>query len=209
MWTCADRESMTARVYLDWNATAPLRPQARAAMRAALDAGRQPVVGAWRGARGARADRAGARAGRGAGRRRAAQRHLHLRRHRGECAGAVAGRSRSAATSGRSTRLLVSAIEHPSVLAGGRFDAGAVEQLPRRTRTASSIWRRWSGGWKPLAGQRVRRLADGRQQRDRRDPAGRARRPTSCIATAACCTSMPCRRRAGSRSISTRSAPIC
>lgn len=28
---------MTARVYLDWNATAPLRPQARAAMLAALD----------------------------------------------------------------------------------------------------------------------------------------------------------------------------
>ena len=28
---------MTARVYLDWNATAPLRPAARAAARGALD----------------------------------------------------------------------------------------------------------------------------------------------------------------------------
>ena len=28
---------MTARVYLDWNATAPLRPEARDAMVAALD----------------------------------------------------------------------------------------------------------------------------------------------------------------------------
>ena len=30
--------TMTERAYLDWNATAPLRPQARAAMVAALDA---------------------------------------------------------------------------------------------------------------------------------------------------------------------------
>ena len=31
-------ESMSERVYLDWNATAPVRPEARAAMVAALDA---------------------------------------------------------------------------------------------------------------------------------------------------------------------------
>ena len=37
---------MTNRVYLDWNATAPLRPQARAAMVAALDVLRQSFVGA-------------------------------------------------------------------------------------------------------------------------------------------------------------------
>ena len=29
---------MSARTYLDWNATAPLRPEARAAMLAAMDA---------------------------------------------------------------------------------------------------------------------------------------------------------------------------
>src|SRR5436305_6432705 len=32
----SDRESMTARVYLDWNASAPLRPEAREALAAAL-----------------------------------------------------------------------------------------------------------------------------------------------------------------------------
>src|SRR5690606_26088547 len=32
-----EASAMTARVYLDWNATAPLRPEARAAMLAALD----------------------------------------------------------------------------------------------------------------------------------------------------------------------------
>ena len=40
---------MTDRIYLDWNATAPLRPEARAAMAAALDAFGQPVLGACRG----------------------------------------------------------------------------------------------------------------------------------------------------------------
>src|SRR5436190_12253518 len=34
---CSDRESMTARVYLDWNASAPLRPVAREAACAALE----------------------------------------------------------------------------------------------------------------------------------------------------------------------------
>ncbi len=33
---------MTRRVYLDWNATAPLRPEARAAMLAAMDLGGNP-----------------------------------------------------------------------------------------------------------------------------------------------------------------------
>ena len=34
--------AMTDRIYLDWNATAPLRPQARDAMLAALDAAGNP-----------------------------------------------------------------------------------------------------------------------------------------------------------------------
>ena len=33
---------MASRVYLDWNATAPLRPEARAVMSAALDIGGNP-----------------------------------------------------------------------------------------------------------------------------------------------------------------------
>src|SRR5215207_628689 len=34
--------AMTDRIYLDWNATAPLRPEARAAMTAALDCAGNP-----------------------------------------------------------------------------------------------------------------------------------------------------------------------
>src|SRR5437016_5861349 len=36
--TAGSNVPMTKRVYLDWNATAPLRPQARAAMLSALEA---------------------------------------------------------------------------------------------------------------------------------------------------------------------------
>ena len=59
------RGGMSARVYLDWNATAPLRPEARAAMLAAMDAVGNPSLGACRGAGGAGDRRAGAGAGRG------------------------------------------------------------------------------------------------------------------------------------------------
>ena len=84
--------AMSARVYLDWNATAPLRPEARAAMAAAMDVGRQPVVGACRGAGGAGDRRAGADAGRRGDRLHGRRRGLHLGRHRG--GGAGAGRAR-------------------------------------------------------------------------------------------------------------------
>ena len=60
---------MTERVYLDWNATAPLRPRGARGVAGGAGAGRQSVLGACRGPRGAASDRAGARAGRGAGRR--------------------------------------------------------------------------------------------------------------------------------------------
>ena len=82
---------MTDRIYLDWNATAPLRPQARAAVLAALDVSGNPssVHAEGRAARRlieeAREQVAALVGGR------AAQRGLHLRRHGSQHAGALAG----------------------------------------------------------------------------------------------------------------------
>jgi cysteine desulfurase len=118
---------MTDRIYLDWNATAPLRPQARAAVLAALDAIGNPSSVHAEG--------------------RAARR---LVEHARESVAALAGAeprnvvftsggteanmlalTPATAIDGKACdRLLVSAIEHPSVLAGGRFPAAAVERLP-------------------------------------------------------------------------------
>jgi cysteine desulfurase len=118
---------MNDRIYLDWNATAPLRPEARAATLAALDAAGNPssVHGEGRAARGL------------------------VEEARGQVAALVGADPRNVVfTSGgteanmlalapiledggqRCERLLVSAIEHPSVLAGGRFPSAAVERLP-------------------------------------------------------------------------------
>jgi cysteine desulfurase len=117
---------MTDRLYFDWNATAPLRPQARAAVLAALDATGNPssVHAEGRAAR-------------------------HLVEHARERVAALVGaEARNVVFTAGGTeanvlalaptgagakardRLLVSAVEHPSVLAGGRFPAAAVERLP-------------------------------------------------------------------------------
>jgi cysteine desulfurase len=118
-------KSMTERVYLDWNATAPLRPQARAAMVAALDACGNPSSVHGEG--------------------RAARRLVEVARE--QVAALVGASPRNvvftsggteanmlalspAMGTGGSARLLVSAIEHPSVLAGGRFEPAAVERVP-------------------------------------------------------------------------------
>ena len=117
---------MSERVYLDWNATAPLRPEARAAMVAALDACGNPSSVHAEG--------------------RAARRLIETARE--QVAALVGANPRnvvftsggteanvlalsSAIGTGRepAPRLLVSAIEHPSVLAGGRFPAAAVEKV--------------------------------------------------------------------------------
>lgn len=119
---------MVERVYLDWNATAPLRPEARAAMLAALDLAGNPssVHAEGRAAR------------------------QVIERARESVAALVGGDPRCVSfTSGgteanvlalstgvgapgalRRDRLLISAIEHPSVLAGGQFAANLVEQIP-------------------------------------------------------------------------------
>jgi cysteine desulfurase len=115
---------MADRVYLDWNATTPLRPEARAAMAAAWDISGNPssVHAEGRKARRlveeARATIAAAVSARPEG---------VVFSSGGTEANALAltpGLRRGAGLPVQ--RLLVSAIEHASVLAGGRFPAEAI-----------------------------------------------------------------------------------
>jgi cysteine desulfurase len=122
---------MTSRVYLDWNASAPLRIEAREAARAALELTGNPssVHGEGRAAR------------------------RLIEEGRGEVAALVGADPRNVIfTSGGTEanalalspsveqgadraprdRLLISAIEHPSVRAGGRFAARDIEEIPVR-----------------------------------------------------------------------------
>jgi cysteine desulfurase len=118
---------MELRAYLDWNATAPLRPEALAAMLSALEAAGNPSSVHAEG--------------------RAARRLVELARS--QVAAAVGGEPEGVVfTSGgteanalaltpgwglaghSAERLIVSAIEHPSVLAGGRFPAAAIVTAP-------------------------------------------------------------------------------
>jgi cysteine desulfurase len=120
---------MSERIYLDWNATAPLRPEARDALAEALDVVGNPSSVHAEG--------------------RAARRLIEQAR---EEVAALAGAQASDVffTSGGTEanmlalspaievlgekrpreRLLVSAIEHPSVRAGGRFPAAMVGDVP-------------------------------------------------------------------------------
>lgn len=115
------------RVYLDWNATTPLRPEARAAMAAAWDLAGNPSSVHHEGRQARRL----------------------VEEARAAVAGAVGADSRNVVfTSGGTEanvlaltpglvrkggqpvqRLIVSAVEHASVLAGGRFAAGTVQVL--------------------------------------------------------------------------------
>lgn len=119
---------MRKRVYLDWNATTPLRAEARAAMAAAFDVCGNPSSVHSEG--------------------RAARKLVEDAR--AAVAAAVSGDVRNVVfTSGGTEanalaltpglrrgstelvqRLVVSAIEHPSVLAGGRFVSKAMETAP-------------------------------------------------------------------------------
>src|SRR6202453_4075960 len=115
---------MPDRIYLDWNATAPLRPEAREAMAAAWDLGGNPssVHAEGRQARGlveqARVSIADAIG--------ALPRNV-IFTSGGTEANALALTPGLRRSSGFPvTRLLVSAIEHASVLAGGRFPTEAV-----------------------------------------------------------------------------------
>src|SRR4051794_25751514 len=113
---------MTARVYLDWNATAPLRPAAREAACAALDLCGNPssVHGEGRAARRLVEEARG----QVAALVNADPRNVTF------TSGGTEANALALAPSGGCTRLLASAVEHPSVLAGGRFAAQAIERVP-------------------------------------------------------------------------------
>lgn len=115
----------TDRVYLDWNATAPLRPAARAAMIASLEVTGNPssVHAEGRSARRlveqARAELAALVGGTASG---------VVFTSGGSEANAIAlTPGLEGAPGHRRGRLLVSAVEHPSVLSGGRFAHTEIE----------------------------------------------------------------------------------
>ena len=120
---------MSERVYLDWNATAPLRPEARAAMIAALDLVGNPSSVHHEG--------------------RAARRLIEEARERvaalvgaeprnvvftsGGTEANMMALSRALETPENNSgfdRLMVSAVEHASVRAGGSFASDQVEEIP-------------------------------------------------------------------------------
>src|SRR5260370_26765232 len=118
---------MTDRVYLDWNATTPLRPESRAAMAAAWDLSGNPSSVHAEGRRArrlvedARAIVAGAVG--------------VLPRNVVFTSGGTEANTMALTPGLRSAagqpveRLLLSAIEHVSVLAGGRFPAEAISKI--------------------------------------------------------------------------------
>ncbi len=118
---------MPDRVYLDWNATTPLRPEARAAMVAAYDLVGNPssVHAEGREARrlveDARATLAAAIGG--------LPRNVVFTSAGTEANTLALAAGLKGPSGGPVQRLLVSAIEHASVLAGGRFPADAVSQI--------------------------------------------------------------------------------
>jgi cysteine desulfurase len=120
---------MTVRVYLDWNASAPLRPAARAAACAAMDACGNPssVHGEGRAARRLIEDARG----HVAALVNADPRNV-IFTSGGTEANALALTPAIEHGAGKAPRdlLLVSAIEHPSVLTGGRFSSARAAKLP-------------------------------------------------------------------------------
>jgi cysteine desulfurase len=119
---------MGVRVYLDWNASAPMRPQARDAMQAALELTGNPssVHGEGRAAR-AVIEQAREAVAALVG---ADSRNVIFTSGGTEANALALSPSIQAGDDQRYFgRLLVSAIEHPSVLAGGRFPAWSVEHL--------------------------------------------------------------------------------
>ncbi|MBU6462548.1 MAG: cysteine desulfurase [Bradyrhizobium sp.] len=118
---------MSDRVYLDWNATAPLRSEARAAMAAALDLSGNPssVHAEGRQARRlveeARAAVANAV--------RALPRNVVFTSGGTEANVLVLKPGLRHSTGPGTERLVVSAIEHPSVLAGGRFSPDMISAV--------------------------------------------------------------------------------
>ena len=171
---------MTRReTYLDWNATAPLRPEAAAAMPAALArCGNPSSVHRW--GRAAR-QRSSARARR--------WRRWSARQPDGVIftSGGTEANHLALLGSGRE-RVLVSAVEHNSVLQA----VPAAETHPGRSRTAivdlDGARPHAAGRSAPGAG-----LGHAGEQRDRRRAAGRARSPRSRTRMARCSIATRCR----------------
>ncbi|MGZ5916271.1 MAG: cysteine desulfurase family protein [Methyloceanibacter sp.] len=113
---------MTERAYLDYNATAPLRPEAGEAMVAALSVCGNPSS--------VHAEGRTARAAIETAREKVAA----LLRARPEdvifTSGGTEANALGLAPQTRHERLCVSAVEHPSVLAGGRFSPAQVSRIP-------------------------------------------------------------------------------
>ncbi|MBR0927509.1 cysteine desulfurase [Bradyrhizobium diazoefficiens] len=115
---------MPTRVYLDWNATTPLRPEARAAMVAAYDLVGNPssVHAEGREARRLIEDaRAALAAAVGA-----LPRNVVFTSSGTEANSLALSPGLRGPSGGPVERLLVSAVEHASVLAGGRFPGAAI-----------------------------------------------------------------------------------
>jgi cysteine desulfurase len=118
---------MSDRVYLDWNATTPLRPEVRASMAAAWELAGNPssVHAEGRQARrlveDARASIAGAVG--------ALPRNVVFASGGTEANALALTPGLRLASGAQVERLLVSAIEHASVLSGGRFPAGAIGSI--------------------------------------------------------------------------------
>ena len=117
---------MTDRVYLDWNATTPLRPEARAAMMAAFDlcGNASSVHGEGRKARHL-VEEARAVVATAVG---ATPRNVVFTSGGTEANALALDPGLRVGSGAPADRLLVSAIEHASVLAGGRF--GAIDTIP-------------------------------------------------------------------------------
>lgn len=118
---------MSDRVYLDWNATTPLRPEARAAMAAAWDLSGNPSSVHAEGRQARRlVENARAAVARSVG---ALARNVVFTSG-GTEANALALKPGLRKGAGAPVeRLLISAVEHASVLAGGRFPAEAIRTV--------------------------------------------------------------------------------
>src|SRR5712671_2016469 len=115
---------MPDRIYLDWNATAPLRPEAREAMAAAWDLSGNPSSVHAEGRRARRlVEDARAAVARAVG---AQPRNVVFTSGGTEANALVLTPGLRSDSAPPVERLLVSAIEHASVLAGGRFPAQAI-----------------------------------------------------------------------------------
>jgi len=119
---------MVDRVYLDWNATTPLRPEARSAMAAAWDLAGNPssVHAEGRQARRVIEDARAAVAAAVGG----LPRNVVFTSSGTEANALALSPGVHKAGGQPARRLLISAIEHASVMAGGRFTPDAISRIP-------------------------------------------------------------------------------